>query len=250
MADMEVESSRCLLVRWAHSEEGMNGKPCPLPTLYSPPSSLDSPPPPQQQQTRSGFDPETGIVSVQLAGSCSGCPSSSVTLKNGVENMLMHYIPEVRLPLESWCALAMTLESPARSFLLLQLTLPYTRLPPLLRPPCPVSCVLCLVPALPSVLCVCVAVRRAGEGHPAGGGRGAQERQREGGQVPGGAPRQGRHPHRLTRQHSTAQHGTGPYGTRLYCYCSRGVWLGLMPRPALALLLWWPWLLLSSCGGM
>lgn len=44
-----------------------------------------------------GFDPETGVVSVRLAGSCSGCPSSSVTLKNGVENMLMHYIPEVRV---------------------------------------------------------------------------------------------------------------------------------------------------------
>ena len=35
------------------------------------------------------------MVSVRLAGSCVGCPSSSVTLKNGVENMLMHYIPEV-----------------------------------------------------------------------------------------------------------------------------------------------------------
>jgi len=42
-----------------------------------------------------GFEEETGIVTVQLAGSCVGCPSSSVTLKNGVENMLMHYIPEV-----------------------------------------------------------------------------------------------------------------------------------------------------------
>jgi len=42
-----------------------------------------------------GFDEDTGIVQVQLAGSCVGCPSSSVTLKNGVENMLMHYIPEV-----------------------------------------------------------------------------------------------------------------------------------------------------------
>jgi Fe-S cluster biogenesis protein NfuA len=42
-----------------------------------------------------GFNVETGIVMVQLAGSCVGCPSSSVTLKNGVENMLMHYIPEV-----------------------------------------------------------------------------------------------------------------------------------------------------------
>jgi Fe-S cluster biogenesis protein NfuA len=42
-----------------------------------------------------GFEESTGIVTVQLAGSCVGCPSSSVTLKNGVENMLMHYIPEV-----------------------------------------------------------------------------------------------------------------------------------------------------------
>jgi len=42
-----------------------------------------------------GFAPDSGIVTVQLAGSCVGCPSSSVTLKNGVENMLMHYIPEV-----------------------------------------------------------------------------------------------------------------------------------------------------------
>lgn len=42
-----------------------------------------------------GFDHESGIVQVRLAGSCVGCPSSSVTLKNGVENMLMHYIPEV-----------------------------------------------------------------------------------------------------------------------------------------------------------
>eukprot|EP01040_Poterioochromonas_malhamensis_P008185 gene8188-8854_t len=43
-----------------------------------------------------GFDVETGIVKVRLAGSCVGCPSSSITLRNGVENMLMHYIPEVR----------------------------------------------------------------------------------------------------------------------------------------------------------
>mmetsp|Transcript_6359 Transcript_6359/g.9240 ORF Transcript_6359/g.9240 Transcript_6359/m.9240 type:complete len:299 (-) Transcript_6359:47-943(-) len=42
-----------------------------------------------------GFEEDTGIVKVRLAGSCVGCPSSSVTLKNGVENMLMHYIPEV-----------------------------------------------------------------------------------------------------------------------------------------------------------
>jgi len=36
-----------------------------------------------------------GIVQLELHGSCSGCPSSTVTLKNGVENMLKHYIPEV-----------------------------------------------------------------------------------------------------------------------------------------------------------
>lgn len=44
-----------------------------------------------------GFEEENGIVTVQLAGSCVGCPSSSVTLKQGVENMLMHYIPEVKM---------------------------------------------------------------------------------------------------------------------------------------------------------
>ena len=43
-----------------------------------------------------GFDVRTGIVKVRLAGSCVGCPSSSITLRNGVENMLMHYIPEVK----------------------------------------------------------------------------------------------------------------------------------------------------------
>jgi NFU1 iron-sulfur cluster scaffold homolog, mitochondrial len=42
------------------------------------------------------FDEDTGIVTVQLAGSCVGCPSSSVTLKQGVENMLKHYIHEVK----------------------------------------------------------------------------------------------------------------------------------------------------------
>ena len=42
------------------------------------------------------FDVPTGVVKVRLAGSCVGCPSSSVTLRNGVEKMLMHYIPEVK----------------------------------------------------------------------------------------------------------------------------------------------------------
>lgn len=36
-----------------------------------------------------------GIVQLELHGSCSGCPSSTITLKNGIENMLKHYIPEV-----------------------------------------------------------------------------------------------------------------------------------------------------------
>ena len=37
-----------------------------------------------------------GIVRVQLQGSCSGCPSSTATLKQGVENLLRHYVPEVK----------------------------------------------------------------------------------------------------------------------------------------------------------
>ncbi len=39
---------------------------------------------------------ESGIVTVQLQGSCSGCPSSTMTLKQGVQNLLCHYIPEVK----------------------------------------------------------------------------------------------------------------------------------------------------------
>ncbi len=37
-----------------------------------------------------------GVVKVQLHGSCSGCPSSTMTLKQGVQNLLCHYIPEVK----------------------------------------------------------------------------------------------------------------------------------------------------------
>jgi Fe-S cluster biogenesis protein NfuA len=40
-----------------------------------------------------GFD--RGIVYVRLQGSCSGCPSSTATLRMGIENMLKHYVPEV-----------------------------------------------------------------------------------------------------------------------------------------------------------
>tara|TARA_B100000575_G_C22927263_1_gene537556 strand:+ start:84 stop:626 length:543 start_codon:yes stop_codon:yes gene_type:complete len=39
---------------------------------------------------------KNGIVKVMLKGSCSGCPSSTLTLKKGVENLLCHYIPEVK----------------------------------------------------------------------------------------------------------------------------------------------------------
>ncbi|OCF75898.1 NifU-like protein c [Kwoniella mangroviensis CBS 8886] len=43
-----------------------------------------------------GFEEDTGIVKLKLKGSCRGCSSSSVTLKNGIERMLMHYVPEVQ----------------------------------------------------------------------------------------------------------------------------------------------------------
>jgi len=39
---------------------------------------------------------KNGVVKVQLQGSCSGCPSSTMTLKQGVQNLLRHYIPEVK----------------------------------------------------------------------------------------------------------------------------------------------------------
>ena len=38
---------------------------------------------------------EDGIVTLQMKGACAGCPSSTATLKMGIENMLKHYIPEV-----------------------------------------------------------------------------------------------------------------------------------------------------------
>jgi Fe-S cluster biogenesis protein NfuA len=40
-----------------------------------------------------GFD--RGVVYLHMKGACSGCPSSTMTLKNGIENLLRHYIPEV-----------------------------------------------------------------------------------------------------------------------------------------------------------
>ena len=42
-----------------------------------------------------GFEGKSGTVFLNLRGSCAGCPSSTATLKNGIENMLRHYIPEV-----------------------------------------------------------------------------------------------------------------------------------------------------------
>jgi Fe-S cluster biogenesis protein NfuA len=39
---------------------------------------------------------QDGIVRLHMQGACSGCPSSTATLKHGIENMLRHYVPEVR----------------------------------------------------------------------------------------------------------------------------------------------------------
>ena len=42
-----------------------------------------------------GFDGGSGVVFLHMRGSCAGCPSSAITLRNGIENMLRHYVPEV-----------------------------------------------------------------------------------------------------------------------------------------------------------
>ncbi len=41
------------------------------------------------------FNPDDGIVYLSMRGACAGCPSSTMTLKSGIENMLKHYVPEV-----------------------------------------------------------------------------------------------------------------------------------------------------------
>jgi len=41
------------------------------------------------------FDEETGVLTLRMRGACAGCPSSSATLKAGVEQMMRHYVPEV-----------------------------------------------------------------------------------------------------------------------------------------------------------
>jgi Fe-S cluster biogenesis protein NfuA len=42
------------------------------------------------------FVADTGIVRLKMRGACAGCPSSTMTLKSGIENLLKHYIPEVK----------------------------------------------------------------------------------------------------------------------------------------------------------
>ena len=42
------------------------------------------------------FDEETGVLNVMLQGSCSGCPSSMITLKSGIENLMKRMVPEVK----------------------------------------------------------------------------------------------------------------------------------------------------------
>jgi Fe-S cluster biogenesis protein NfuA len=41
------------------------------------------------------WDHETGVVKLHMRGACAGCPSSTLTLKQGIENLLRHYVPEV-----------------------------------------------------------------------------------------------------------------------------------------------------------
>ncbi|MFQ5563595.1 MAG: NifU family protein [Parvularculaceae bacterium] len=41
------------------------------------------------------YEPRTGVVFLSMHGACSGCPSSTMTLKAGIENLLKHYVPEV-----------------------------------------------------------------------------------------------------------------------------------------------------------
>lgn len=41
------------------------------------------------------FDDQNGTVFLQMRGACAGCPSSTLTLKSGIENLLRHYVPEV-----------------------------------------------------------------------------------------------------------------------------------------------------------
>jgi Fe-S cluster biogenesis protein NfuA len=42
------------------------------------------------------FDEHTGVLKLQMGGACSGCAGSTMTLKNGVEKIMFHYVPEVK----------------------------------------------------------------------------------------------------------------------------------------------------------
>lgn len=42
-----------------------------------------------------GYDAASGVVQLHMRGACAGCPSSAMTLKHGIENLLKHYVPEV-----------------------------------------------------------------------------------------------------------------------------------------------------------
>lgn len=42
------------------------------------------------------WDHDKGVVKLRMRGACAGCPSSTMTLKQGIQNMLRHYVPEVR----------------------------------------------------------------------------------------------------------------------------------------------------------
>ncbi len=42
------------------------------------------------------FEEETGTLTLKMMGACSGCPSSAVTLKQGIEKMLVYYVKEIK----------------------------------------------------------------------------------------------------------------------------------------------------------
>ena len=42
------------------------------------------------------YEADSGLVYLTMRGACAGCPSSTITLKNGIENLLRHYVPEVQ----------------------------------------------------------------------------------------------------------------------------------------------------------
>ena len=83
----------CVSLPFSYPLSCTHSYPPALPSTCPPPPP---PPPPSHVASCSGFDADTGIVKLKMGGSCVGCPSSTATLRNGVENMLMYYIPEVK----------------------------------------------------------------------------------------------------------------------------------------------------------